>query len=245
MILRLSTCGLLIFQLAINCSVSKTLHKVTIVAHVVSTPTSTRWALAQGANGIELHLKFNGTYPSVFHHGVFCDCSCFIRLFTSKENICRALDEGCSGLTSATDMINFLGSKEIVSSNLALIYIDAKLDTSMEDYAEAGANLVNLLNTKVMARGFRGQILLGCPNFKFFEFLQGAFGEASNNINYVDRYFYTVYQIGANSIEVWEYLKQLDTKNIVYSLGITAVSLLTESFTITSIIVFIQIFTAP
>lgn len=222
MIPRLSICGLIVIHSAVNFAVSSTSHKVTIVAHMVNTPTSIRWALTQGANGIELDLKFNGVNPGIFHHGIFCDCSCFLRLFTNKENICRALDEGCSGFTSAADMVSFLGSKEILSSNLALIYIDAKLDTSVIDYVEAGANLVRLFNTNVMAQGFRGQILVGCPNFKFFTFLQGAFREANKNLHYADRYFYTIDQIGANSISVWEYLKQLDTNNIVYSSGITS-----------------------
>lgn len=213
----------------ITISINAHVHNVTIIAHMVNTPTSVRWALEQGANGIELDLKFSGTHPSRFHHGIFCDCSCLPRLSLSKENICRALDEGCSGSFSATAMTTFLGSKEIVSSHLALIYIDAKIDDSVGDYKEAGANVVRLLNKNVMAQGYRGHIIVGIPNFKFFGFLEGALQEA-NKSAYANRYFYAIDHIKAKSEEVWDYMSQLNTRNIVYSMGIASCFFIDNSF---------------
>ncbi|KAI9555133.1 hypothetical protein GHT06_017648 [Daphnia sinensis] len=194
---------------------------ITVIAHMVNTPNSIRWALDEGANGIEIDLKFEGNNPSQFHHGFPCDCSCFLHLFTNEDNGCAVLGEGCSASTSVTEMTDFLGSSEIVSSPLALIYIDAKLDNSVPNYAEAGANVVRLFNDKVLARGFRGQILLGCLTISRADYLRGALREASNS-KYADRYFYTIDNEGIKAKRVLRSSLQLKTSNIVYDTGITA-----------------------
>ncbi|KAK4022452.1 hypothetical protein OUZ56_007916 [Daphnia magna] len=194
---------------------------ITVIAHMVNTPNSIRWALDQGANGIEIDLKFEGNDPSKFHHGFPCDCSCFIHLFTNGDNGCGVLGEGCSASTSVTEMTDFLGSSEIISSPLALIYIDAKLDKTVPNYAEAGANVVRLFNEKVLARGFRGQILLGCLTISRADYLRGALQEASNT-KYADQYFYTIDNEGRKAKNVLRSSLQLKTTNIVYDTGITA-----------------------
>ena len=115
--------------------------------------STTRWALNQGANGIEIDLTLEGSRPSVFCHGFPCDCTCLLQFLINRHNRCGALAEGCSASTNVTEMADFLGSSEVVSSRLALIYIDAKLDKSVRNYAEAGANVVRLFNERVFARG--------------------------------------------------------------------------------------------
>jgi hypothetical protein len=136
--------------------------KVGVISHMMNTPNAVRWALNQGANEIEIDLTFEGTRPSVFYHTFPCDCTCLLQFLTNRHNRCGALGEGCSASTTVTEMAGFLGSSEVVSSRPALIYIDAKLDKSVRNYAEAGANVVRLFNEPVFARGYCGQILLDC-----------------------------------------------------------------------------------
>lgn len=192
---------------------------VNVIAHQVNTPDAIRWALGQGANGIEIDLNFDGTFPVYFHHGKPCDCSCMLN--PSSDNGCAALLHACTATTSCTEMMIFLGSKEIVGSSLALIYIDAKLDKSMRDYAEAGANVVRMLNENVLSRGYRGQVLLGCYTVSKSDYLRGALREAAKS-SYADRYFYTIDVQGKRSDEVWQESLQLGTNNIVYATGISA-----------------------
>lgn len=199
----------------------KASRPITVIAHMVNTPNSIRWALDEGANGIEIDLKFKGTYPIQFHHGFPCDCSCFLHLFSKWDNGCSVLGEGCSASTTVKEMTDFLGSSEIVSSPLAVIYIDAKLDKSEPNYAEAGANVVRLFNEKVLERGFRGQILLGCSTIPRSDYLQGALQEATNS-KYADRYFYTIDNEGQRADRVLKSSLQLNSENIVYDTGITA-----------------------
>lgn len=195
--------------------------QITVIAHMTNTPNAIRWALEQGANGIEMDLKFDGTRPARFHHGVHCDCSCLLQFLSIQDHGCRSIGDGCSGSTSVTDMIDFLGSSEIVSSRLALIYIDAKLEKSMRNYAEAGRNVVQLINENVFSRGYRGQILLGCSTVSQTDYLRGAIEKVSNS-NYADRYFYTIDSEGDNAEKVWDHSLQLGTNNVVYTTGITS-----------------------
>lgn len=214
-----------LLSLLIFCSVSsysvEASRPVSVIAHMVNTPNSIRWALDQGANGIEIDLKFDGTRPSKFHHGFPCDCSCLMDFLTFRHNGCRILGEDCSASTTVGEMTNFLSSDEIISSDLAIIYVDAKLDNSIENYAEAGANVVRLFNEKVLAEGYRGQILLGCLTISRIDYLQGALQEATNS-KYVDRYFYTIDNEGKRANRVLKKSLELGTRNIVYDTGVTA-----------------------
>lgn len=213
--------SLLIFCSVISNYPIEASRPVSIIAHMVNTPNSIRWALDQGANSIEIDLKFDGTRPSKFHHGFPCDCSCLLDFSTFRHNGCKVLGEDCSASTSVAEMIKFLSSDEIISSRLAVIYVDAKLDNSVGNYAEAGANVVRLFNEKVLARGFRGQILLGCLTISRVDYLRGALQEASKS-KYADRYFYTIDNEGRRANQVLKLSLELETNNIVYDTGISA-----------------------
>lgn len=213
--------SLLIFCSVISNYPVEASRPVSVIAHMVNTPNSIRWALDQGANSIEIDLKFDGTRPSKFHHGFPCDCSCLLDFSTFRHNGCKVLGEDCSASTSVAEMIKFLSSHEIISSRLAVIYVDAKLDNSVGNYAEAGANVVRLFNEKVLARGFRGQILLGCLTISRVDYLRGALQEASKS-KYADRYFYTIDNEGRRANQVLKLSLELETKNIVYDTGISA-----------------------
>jgi hypothetical protein len=159
---------LFLIQFTINIAAVSS-RQISVVAHMVNSPEAIRWALDQGANGIEFDLNFSGETPSHFQHGTpwsLCDCTCLLGASTTTS-ICNR-DNVCSVSTSATMMTTFLGSSsENFSSRLALIYVDSKIsDMSSRNYIAAGANVVRLFNQNVMEKGFQGQILIGCPEIK-------------------------------------------------------------------------------
>ena len=203
---------------ALNWAVVTSRH-VSVIAHQVNTPDAIRWALGQGANGIEIDLNFDGTLPVNFYHGTPCDCTCVLN--PTSDNGCAALTNACTASTSRAEMMNFLGSSEISHSRLALIYVDAKLEKSMRDYAEAGSNVVRMLNENVLAQGYQGQILLGCYTISKSDYLRGALKEAAKS-NYADRYFYTIDVEGKRVEKVWRESLQLQTNNIVYVTGMSS-----------------------
>jgi hypothetical protein len=174
-----------IIYFAIICVVSAS-PQITVIAHMTNTPNAIRWALEQGANGIKTDLKFDGTRPVQFHHGAHCDCFCLLQFLSIQDHGCRSLGKGCSGSTSVAEMTHVLGSPEITSSHLALIYIDVKLEKSIRNYAQAGANVVRMINENVISRGYRSQILLGCSTISRVDYLRGALQEAQHS-EYVDR----------------------------------------------------------
>jgi len=131
-----------------------------VIAHMTNTKGSVKWGLDQGANGVELDLRFSREgYPTEFRHGGVCDCSCTCLEGCKDYGVCSALwAEGkshCGARTGAEALTQYLGQEEI-RSRLAIIYIDSKLDNSMKDYFGAGRRVVELLNTNVLAKGYKG-----------------------------------------------------------------------------------------
>ena len=210
---------LFLIQFTINIAAVSS-RQISVVAHMVNSPEAIRWALDQGANGIEIDLNFSGETPSHYQHGTPCDCTCLLGASTTTS-ICNR-DNVCKVSTSATVMTSFLGnSSENISSRLALIYVDSKIsDMSSGNYIAAGANVVRLFNQNVMEKGFQGQILIGCPEIKHSDYLRGALQEAKKS-KYAARYFYTIDGETGSAKEVWDTLSKLDTKNIAYSTGIS------------------------
>lgn len=210
---------------------------INVIAHMVNTPGSVRWALNEGANGVEIDLRFNGTDPYIFRHsisGEACDCSCFCAIgsICSSDSVCKFLwnESGghCGIQTSAEDMTLSLGEED-VRSQLALIYIDSKLTKYVRDYALAGAKVVQLLNRNVFDRGYQGQVIIGCPSVLFADYLKGAIAEADQS-KYSDRYYYTFDSEGRHPELVWHESLELPTHNLIYSTGTTSCSFLSLTY---------------
>ena len=206
----------------------KATNGVSIIAHMANSPGAVRWAMSQGANGVEMDLQFNGSHPVRFQHSLDvepCDCSCLcpIGKLCSGENICTALfaDTGshCTASTSFHLMAETLTDPAVVSK-LAIIYIDSKLTNSMKDFYGAGADLVRLLNLFVLDQGYRGQIVIDANYIIYSDYLKGALQEALFS-PYSDRYFYTFGSERGKSQEVRTSLTQLKSDHIVYLTGIS------------------------
>jgi len=205
-------------------------QKKVVVAHMVNTPGAVRWALSQGANGIEIDLRFDNNQPAFFQHSAGllepCDCTCicpFSGYDCPESSVCHALwketGSHCGARSGVQEMFEFLGERDI-SGQLAVIYIDSKLDSKMRDYWGAGSNLVQLMNRLLFDRGYRGQVLISGSETKYLDYLRGAL-EAARNSKHEDKYFYTFDAEGMDGEKVYYFLSQLGTNNIFYSTGIT------------------------
>ena len=210
---------------------------INVIAHMVNTPGSIRWALDQGANAVEIDLRFNGTDPSFFRHsisGEACDCSCFCAIgsICSSDSVCKFLwneSGGHCGIGTSAEVLTLSLGEEDIRSKLALIYIDSKLSKYVRDYALAGAKVVQLLNKNIFDRGYLGQVIIGCPSVAFADYLKGAIAEADQS-KYYDRYFYTFDSEGRHPELVWHESLELPTHNIIYSTGTTSCSFLSMTF---------------
>src|SRR5438093_1257275 len=80
------------------------------VAHMTNTIEAVRWALGQGANAVEMDLRFeeNG-HPLYFKHQKPCDCSCPQNWVTSSRHICKHM--GCNSSEDPRAMFNFLAKQ--------------------------------------------------------------------------------------------------------------------------------------
>lgn len=199
------------------------------ISHMANTIKSVDWAISEGANGVEIDLQYDGTTPTKFQHspdkGVHpCDCTCAPVAMRPSRFICKATDMGCTANANpATAMLSHLAK-----TNLALVYMDNKLDTyqdnkwNAENNIEAGKKAAELYK-KLFEQGYKGKLLVGVPQTTYLKFLESV-KSVLDQTSYKDRVFYTVdMETDAGGAEkAINALKTLGTKNLIYSVGISA-----------------------
>jgi glycerophosphoryl diester phosphodiesterase len=215
------------------------LNNNTVLAHMVNTTAAVDWAIQKGANGVEMDIRFSkdGT-PLKFRHSYTseqCDCS---HDASSDDHVCKHLisTDGnlCHAETDATTMLTHLGT-----SNLAVVYIDSKVDTEdAPDLSLAGQKVVKFLDDHLFAKGYKGQVIVSTPSVNQILYTKSAVSAAGSSPNKT-RYFFTIDGPGPIS----EYIKQAQgnqathmaefftrmkflmtlTKNRVYSTGISSI----------------------
>ncbi len=200
--------------------------KVAAVVHMANNAAAVDWAAKQGANGVEMDINFlpRGII-SEFKHGGVCDCSfkCPVVNMCSSTSICRVLwdatGSNCNASETPEKMMAAIGRN---GNALAVVYIDSKLSnlgTDPTNLEPAGQNVIKLLDT-AFAAGFKGQVLINCPEIKYSAYLTSAI-KAANNSPYKDKYFFTIDGEESNFSATMQTLVN-STPNRVYSTGITA-----------------------
>lgn len=200
-----------------------------ILAHMTNNIESAQWAIEQGANGVELDLRFdmNGN-PVEFRHGGLCDCTCIIlNDYTRREHVCGPLG-GCEGNETASTLLQYLAQNH--QDTLAVIYIDSKVDNGEVHLVNAGKNVVSLIDQFAFANGYRGQVVIAAPSTSQLDYLRAA-RDALKDSNYRDRYFFSIdgeegfFRLTLNEFAKYErVMRQLIalSPNRVYSTGITS-----------------------
>lgn len=203
------------------------------IAHMTNSIKTVDWAVGQGANGIEVDLRFDPhtQQPTVFQHSIGeqpCDCSCTGGI-GSKSYVCSHLDSpgggggliGCKTSVSAASLLTHAAEKE-----LALVVIDSKVDSDNfpQDKAKleaAGKAVVSLLVDHLFKKGYKGDVVIGAPRLKQYIYIKSA-AEAAQNTEYKGRLYFTIDGEEGKALDVLDALVRLPSKNRVYGTGISA-----------------------
>ncbi len=209
-----------------------------VFAHMVNTVKAVNWAMGIGVNGLEIDLRFNSiNMPSKFKHSSLfepCDCSAGDG-YLSGDNVCKHMGFFmCHASTPAADLLSHLAKVQF-SNQLAVIYIDSKVDTSdaPPDISIAGTNVIAFLDTNLFAKGYKGQVIISTGDIKYIAYTKRAI-EAANSSSNKSRYYFTFDGLSSTpnispspEVATQEFqvaikaLIDLGTANRVYSVGIS------------------------
>ena len=193
-----------------------------VIAHMTNTLDSVRWALAEGANGVEMDLRFTDRgEPLEFRHGSPSDCTC--NLVPSRRHICSQLGGGSS--VGVGPMFNLLAKQPKV----ALVILDTKLDgaAAMTMQEAAGTNIVRFMDRELFAKGYRGKVIVSVASADALAYLKKAALAASTSPNRA-RISFAIDQVGKSAKEAACALKTLTSvasKNRVFGTGISGCAL--------------------
>jgi len=187
------------------------------IAHQMNTIQTIDHAMAAGANGVEIDLRFDDAgNPTHFHHGHVCDCDCY--LSGDIPWICT-IPHICS---QSTDVVPLLQHLNKFHDSLALIWIDSKtsyLDAPTQ--ASAARKVFDLTQTLLYDKGYKGKILVGSPNAKHY---LETFAYLAHHSHFGDRYFFSKDELHNDPLDVLSYLSTLSSRNLIYDDGLTACS---------------------
>jgi glycerophosphoryl diester phosphodiesterase len=192
-----------------------------VIAHMTNTVGAVRWAMAEGANALEMDLRFTSAgEPDTFRHGggIICDCICAV----GSNHVCGALGRNCEAAVSVRTMFAEL----VKHSRLALLLLDTKITAadSTATQEAAGRRIVQVLETDLFARGFRGRVVISAGHPDVFAYLQKAAQQAAAS-RYGSRIFFAFDQEGGaaeNASCTLKTLARLPSKNRVFGTGVSA-----------------------
>ncbi|CAF3693494.1 unnamed protein product [Rotaria sp. Silwood1] len=172
------------------------------------------WAVAQGANGIECDIHFDGSgNPSIIEHGPGCDCGCA----TGNDHICVALQGRCSGSKARENPATYM-QNIARHAGIALFFVDSKVSARMgQTLVKAGKNLISFMDKNLFDYGYKGKVVISSASFSTFAYVQAAAIAAKGSRN-SHRYFFTVDQEGNNYEGVMNKMCPV-TNNRVYGTG--------------------------
>lgn len=212
-------------------------HPVVVLAHMVNSLQAVDWAVEQGANGVEMDLRFaSDSTPLVFRHsqGLNAPCDCTASAW-GDDHVCEHLGNPPEGIqkksamlkgqklcfveADANEMLTHLASKD----SLAVVYIDSKVDGSdFPNLGQAGIEVVKALDEYLFGNGYGGQVIIGAPKIGQTEYLRMAEQQGQKS-PYKDRYFFTIDGEGEKFEKVMDTLISI-SPNRVYATGITSLA---------------------
>lgn len=203
-----------------------------VIAHMTNTTTAVNWALAKGANALEMDLRFTAAgEPERFQHSTSitepCDCACTGKL--QGDTVCAQLLHGpnggimgCQATVAVSEMFATLAAQQ----QLALVILDSKLSGADAAYLQerAGERIVQTLNADLFGKGYRGNVIISVGHPDAMSYLQQAakMAAVSNNAN---RIYFAFDQEGGSAEDAactLMTLAGLASKNRVFGTGISA-----------------------
>lgn len=202
-----------------NPSLPQPRQKFYNVGHMANTDAAAQWAVAQGANGLEMDLNFDGGgSPQSFKHGGACDCTCN----TTTENICdNGLGNSCAAESNPAEHLQYIATLP----GLALVYIDSKVDTTTTPLA--GTQVIRLLEENLFGAGYEGVVIISAPDTTVASYLRAAV-LAAGGAAHAGRYFFGFDMVSGPASTGLGVLEQIPgSPNLVYSTGISSCAPLT------------------
>jgi len=185
-----------------------------VIAHMANTPQAVDWAVDQGANGVEMDLRFEpGGDPTKFKHPpIICDCNCGI-----SYGICGAPGGGCGARSDVIEMLNHIAKDR---HDLALVVFDCKVsdDISSKVYPYAGNHFAHILEDELFSKGYFGRVIVSVSSCDEVEFLRSLVNGLSFSKNQVD------ISIDGEGNKVGKVINKLQSvsTNVAYGTGISA-----------------------
>jgi len=197
---------------ASTCNLGKGFYNI---AHQVNAPKFVDWAVANGANGVEMDIHFGPTGgPTVFLHGSPCDASCFAGA--------GPLGPQCDSSSFASVNLNYVAQHP----QIALVMMDSKVDDlSPTALVSAGTQVVDLLVQELFnfnSQSFKGNVIISCAHVAQKAYIQAAINRVPSNL--ADRIAFGIDQMGDDSHGVLQTLVNLGTARRVFGTGISACS---------------------
>lgn len=211
------------------------------IAHMVNTKSAVDYGLRVGANALEMDMNFaaDGT-PTVFQHGLPCDCTCpdvlklldpanWLSLIKGTDSvqasICQQSANPCAGgnLVTVTDMFNYLANKP----TLALIYIDSKITGISDPNAlkNAGQKVFDLIRSELYNKGYKGQVIISIPDRSAIAYSKAALSKLFDdpaNADLRQSIFFGI-DMEKDAYSTISFLRQNGFRgNTVYGTGISA-----------------------
>ena len=206
------------------------------IAHMTNTPHAVDWAIDQGANALELDLHFaksgNMVRLARFKHGGGCDCTCicpwpFWSSCSDPAFVCTALRHDSSSPCDAGAPVQELLSHVAGKSEIALVYIDSKVDTNWNSnlQQQAGRKVVLAVTNWLFEQGYHGNVIIGAFKDQRRPYLESAVHEAS--ISQHRRKIFFSLELAASPIfgayntfpESYDIMRYLNTNNIIFGTG--------------------------
>jgi hypothetical protein len=194
-----------------------------IITHMANTRPAIDWAVTQGANGVEMDLRFDEFGKATeFRHGGICDCFCA----PGPSSICSVLatshPEGsrrpCEASESPARLLRHLGGR----SEVALAIIDSKVEKlSAAALVTAGRQVVQIIETHLFGAGYTGNVIISTAKMTSAEFLRSA-TQASGGKRFADRIFFSFDQESNKTTEVLANLRDLPSRARAFGTGISA-----------------------
>ena len=220
------------------------------IAHMTNTPHAVDWAIDQGANALELDLHFAKSGNMVrldrFKHGGGCDCTCicpwpFWSSCSDPAFVCTALRHDSSSPCDAEAPVQELLTHVAGKSEIALVYIDSKVDTNWNSnlQQQAGRKVVVAVTNWLFEQGYHGNVIIGAFKDERRPYLESAVHEASISqhrrkiffsLELAASFFFGAYNTFPESYAIMRYL---DTNNIIFGTG--ASSCLSDDHSLTTL----------
>lgn len=200
------------------------------IAHMVNTTDAVNWAVASGANAVELDLRFEPDGQlAEFRHGAPCDCTCLCPLggcgLWASGTVCEQLEaaagDTCGASSEAGPMLRHLAK----TAGLAGVFVDSKVgerDLPVASQAAAGTALIQALDSELFSGGYPGFVVVSAPSANEIDYLAAAARQSAES-PFRSQVYFAIDGAGSDAVGALAALVEgVDSRNRAHGAGISA-----------------------